>query len=209
MEHDAKSHRTARSVGLALLVESGLGVAALVIGWLLGYWPGLGIRGERSAALEQLRAAGWGVVATLPLWGAFFVIERLPLTSLRKVRDIAVQAVSLMFPRPKTWHLAAVSLAAGFGEELLFRGLAQNGLAELIGPPWGTWIALIVASLLFGAFHWLDTTYAILASLAGLYFGLLLIATGNLWTPIVAHALYDFVALWLLLRPNQEVECEV
>jgi membrane protease YdiL (CAAX protease family) len=92
---------------------------------------------------------------------------------------------------------------AGLGEELLFRGLVQAGLARLISGPAGIWIALLAASLLFGVFHWLSTTYALLAAAAGLYFGWLLIATGSLWPPVVAHALYDFAALWYLLRPNQ------
>ena len=102
-----------------------------------------------------------------------------------------------------------MAAAAGLGEELLFRGLVQAGLAKLIPGAAGVWIALVVASLVFGIFHWLNTTYAFLAALAGLYFGLLLMATGSLWPPIVAHALYDFVALWYLLRPNQMVRLEV
>ena len=47
-----------------------------------------------------------------------------------------------------------------------------------------------------------DLYYAVLAVLAGVYFGLLLMLTGSLWTPIVAHAAYDFIALVYLLRPQ-------
>jgi membrane protease YdiL (CAAX protease family) len=43
---------------------------------------------------------------------------------------------------------------------------------------------------------------------AGLYFGWLLIASGSLWPPIVAHALYDFVALCYLLRPEEPALAE-
>jgi membrane protease YdiL (CAAX protease family) len=97
----------------------------------------------------------------------------------------------------------------------MFRGLVQAGLARLMsgaqlaGVPIGPWIALVLASLVFGLFHWLSSTYALLATLAGLYFGLVLMATGSLWPSIVAHGLYDFVALWYLLRPNQMVRLEV
>ena len=56
--------------------------------------------------------------------------------------------------------------------------------------------------MLFGVCHWLNTTYAILAMLAGVYFGVLLMLSGSLWTPIVAHAAYDFCALVYLLRPQ-------
>jgi uncharacterized protein len=49
--------------------------------------------------------------------------------------------------------------------------------------------------------HWITRTYALLAALVGLYLGGLWLWTGNLLVPIVAHALYDFVALiWILRR---------
>ena len=48
--------------------------------------------------------------------------------------------------------------------------------------------------------HLLNTTYAVLAGLVGLYFGGLLIATDQLLAPIVAHAAYDLAALVYLTR---------
>jgi uncharacterized protein len=183
-----------------LLVEGGLGLAALGIGRLLGHWPAIGIRAESSSAVEQLHAIGLGVLATLPPLLALVVLEYVPIPSLEKVKDIALQAIRHIFPQPRWWQLAAVAAAAGFGEELLFRGLVQAGLAALVGGPYGPWIALAIASLVFGLFHWLNATYALLATVAGLYFGWLLIATESLWPPIVAHGLYDFIALVYLLR---------
>jgi uncharacterized protein len=105
--------------------------------------------------------------------------------------------------------LAIVAAAAGLGEELLFRGLAQEGLSRLVGGEYGDWVALAVASLLFGVCHWLNTTYAVLALLAGLYFGLLLMLTGSLWTPIVAHAAYDFIALVYLVQPKNLIRLTI
>ena len=61
------------------------------------------------------------------------------------------------------------------------------------------WIALAVASALFGLLHPMNSAYILLASIMGLLFGGLWIATGNLLVPILAHALYDFLALvWLV-----------
>lgn len=193
---------THRNLGLALLVEGGLGLAALCIGWLFGFWPAVGMGWAGATRGGQLLAIGWGVLATLPLLVALAALERVPIPSLERVKDLALQAIRQIFPQPRWWQLAAVAAAAGFGEELLFRGLVQAGMAELIGGPYGPWIALVAASAVFGVFHWLNTTYALLAMLAGLYFGGLLIATGSLWPPIVAHGLYDFIALWYLLRPE-------
>jgi membrane protease YdiL (CAAX protease family) len=97
-------------------------------------------------------------------------------------------------------QLALISLLAGFGEELLFRGVLQSALGDRIGPPWGIWMGLLVASVIFGMCHWLTSTYALLATLIGIYLGALLLLTGNLIAPIVTHALYDFVALVYMVR---------
>jgi membrane protease YdiL (CAAX protease family) len=60
--------------------------------------------------------------------------------------------------------------------------------------------AVLVASAAFGLAHFLTATYAALAAVAGLYLGTLFLLQGNLVVPIVAHALYDFVALLYLVR---------
>jgi membrane protease YdiL (CAAX protease family) len=103
-----------------------------------------------------------------------------------------------LFDQLSVAEKAAVSIAAGLGEELLFRGLGQASLAAWIGGDAGLWAGLIVGSLAFGLCHWLSRTYAVLAACMGIYFGLLLVWTGNLWTPILAHATYDFMALVFL-----------
>jgi membrane protease YdiL (CAAX protease family) len=61
-------------------------------------------------------------------------------------------------------------------------------------------IALVLTSVAFGLAHFLTLSYALLAALAGLYLGALYWAGGNLVIPIVAHALYDLVALLQLAR---------
>ena len=62
------------------------------------------------------------------------------------------------------------------------------------------WVALVMASLLFGAFHLITWTYAIIGAFIGVYLGLLWIWTGNLLTPMITHAVYDFMALVYFLR---------
>ena len=203
MEFLERPIHESRTLVVASVVEGGLGVVALAIGWLCGHWPAIGMGWSSPEVSEQVQFIGLGVAATLPPLIALALIDRFPFAPLDRVRQIAEIAVRQMFPSPRLWQLALVAAVAGLGEELLFRGLVQAGLARLIGGPAGLWIALLAASLLFGVFHWLSTTYALLAAAAGLYFGWLLIATGSLWPPVVAHALYDFAALWYLLRPNQ------
>ncbi len=91
--------------------------------------------------------------------------------------------------------LFGISVLAGLGEEMLFRGLIQDVFSSSLP----LWMAVALASLLFGMMHAVTPTYAVLAGLMGAYLGWLYLATGNLLGPIVAHAVYDFVALVYLM----------
>jgi membrane protease YdiL (CAAX protease family) len=193
--------RPAEMTRLALLFEGGLGVAALACGWLLGHSPLVGLRSDSSG--QQIAAVGWGLVATGPLLVALLIVDWLPLAALRRVREIASDVILRMFGGATVLQLAVVSLAAGFGEELLFRGLVQSGLLRWMSGLEGQITAVVLTSVLFGVCHWLNTTYAILAMLAGAYFGVLLLLTGNILAPIVAHAAYDFLALVYLIKPSK------
>jgi membrane protease YdiL (CAAX protease family) len=199
----------ARTTWVALLFEGALGVAALGVGWLLSHVPTVGMAGESGSHASPLAAVGWGLVATLPMFAALLLLDWLPLAPLQRLQEIAHDLIAGMFAGASVLQLAIVSLAAGFGEELLFRGLVQAGLSGWIGGSYGPWIALLAASVAFGVCHWVNATYAFLAMLAGAWFGLLLVWTDSLWTPIVAHAAYDFVALIYLVRPNHLVRSPV
>jgi membrane protease YdiL (CAAX protease family) len=192
----------ARTTRLALLFEGGLGLVAIVVGWACGQSPFVGMLPGPGGARDEVVAIGWGLVATGPMLLALVLIDWYPLGPLRNLRDVAGELLDKMFRGASIVQLAVVAAAAGWGEELLFRGLAQAGLSRMIAGPAGPWMGLFFASVLFGVCHWLDTTYAVLAMLAGAYFGLLLLATGSLWTPLVAHAAYDFIALVYLIRPR-------
>jgi uncharacterized protein len=188
---------------IALLFESGLGLAAIAIGWLLGHSPFIGVDFNNDRTPAQVVAIGWGLVATGPLLVVLYLCDRFPLGPLRRVSELTTEIVGRMFGGATMGQLALVAIAAGLGEELLFRGLMQNGLMRLFGHwPGSQVLAIAVASLLFGFCHWLNTTYAALAMLAGAYFGLVLVLTGNILAPITAHAAYDFLALVYLIHPE-------
>lgn len=86
----------------------------------------------------------------------------------------------------------SIGFAAGFGEEMLFRGVMQYGLTAKLG----TAGSLAVVSIIFGALHAVTPLYALLAGIASTYFGYLYLSFGNLAVPIYAHALYDVGALY-------------
>jgi CAAX protease family protein len=87
----------------------------------------------------------------------------------------------------------------GIPEELLFRGLIQNVLEQW----WGKgWLSLAVAALVFGAAH-LDNggfpnlRYALLAALAGVFYGRAFRQGGNLVPSALVHTFVDTV--WVAL----------
>lgn len=77
------------------------------------------------------------------------------------------------------------------GEEFLFRGLAQQWIGEWLKNPWA---GLALASLLFGAVHlWFrafpNWRFAVLAAVAGVFYGLAFRKAGSIKASMVTHAL--------------------
>jgi uncharacterized protein len=194
LETTAAKPRLGRApVYLAIGFEGALSLLALLLGWLLSQSPLTTLHWSISGFL-------FGLLATLPMLGAFFLLRQSNIQSIKRIREIFHEIAGPFFGAFTTLDLAVLSLAAGIGEEMLFRGFAQAALASWLG----IWWALLVASVLFGLLHAITSTYALLASMAGAYLGLVWIATDNLLAVIVAHALYDFVALTYLLRDASE-----
>ena len=106
-----------------------------------------------------------------------------------------------LFRECRLLDLAVISALAGLGEEMLFRGVVQQAVADWVDGERGIWVGLALAALLFGLVHMITPTYAVLAGLIGLYLGWIWIATDrNLLVPIVTHAAYDFLALVYLVK---------
>lgn len=185
----SQSQATRRFMFLALLFEMALGVVAIVLGWARGLPP----RELTTFNLEGLLA---GLVFTVPMVVFLLITRRLTWEPLEKLNRLVSRLVGELFGDASLGQLFLLSLAAGWGEELLFRGYLQPLAADYLGPT----AALVLVSLLFGLAHSLSKTYAVLATLIGLYLGWLWLHFDNLLVPIIVHALYDFVALVYLLR---------
>lgn len=95
----------------------------------------------------------------------------------------------------------AAWIVGGFYEEIVFRGFIQNIIQKWF-PKYkpSFWIAGIFTSLLFGLYHWQQGIFGVIpAALGGFYWTCLLKKyNGNLWYPIVSHALYDTIALTMI-----------
>jgi membrane protease YdiL (CAAX protease family) len=90
--------------------------------------------------------------------------------------------------------LLVAGLGAGIGEEIICRGV----LYRIVEEGLGTWIALLVSALFFGAAHlgnhgatlWAGTAIAIEA---GILFGLIYLVTRSLWVCMGLHAAWNFM----------------
>jgi hypothetical protein len=109
---------------------------------------------------------------------------------------LAEARIAPLFAGSTMLGLGIVAALAGLGEEALFRGVIQTAMAGHMP----VWTAIALTAALFGVAHWLTPTYAVLAGLVGAYLGWTLAASGNLLVPIVAHGLYDLIALAVLVR---------
>ncbi len=84
--------------------------------------------------------------------------------------------------------LAAMAVLVPLSEELVHRGLLQSGLLHR-----GRAFAVLVSASVFAMFH--DPSAYPFAFLSGIVFGVMLLQTGALWTPMIAHATYNAAAL--------------
>jgi membrane protease YdiL (CAAX protease family) len=178
-----------RLLAAGIVSECALLAAAFGIGWLAGVAP-------FARSRPALDALGYGVAATLPLLGLLRWCLRTTWPPMRRLVALVEEQVGPYVTGAPAGGIVLLSLMAGIGEEALFRGVIQAGLAERLPAP----VAVGIAALLFGLGHWVSRSYALLAGVIGAYLGLLFLLTGNLLAPIITHALYDVAALSVLAR---------
>jgi len=178
-----------RLVWLGGLFEGSLGLLAGLLGWVYNqpWWESL---------RWEAWAVAWGLATCVPMLLGFVLCLSWRIGPLARIKRFSQEVVGPLFASCTVLDLAVLSLLAGFGEEALFRGFLQPALGGWLGP----WGGLVLASLLFGFLHPITPTYVLLASLIGAYLGYVWMISANLLVVIVAHALYDFVVLVVLVR---------
>ncbi|MFQ5521183.1 MAG: lysostaphin resistance A-like protein [Candidatus Methylomirabilia bacterium] len=176
-------------VWMAVIFEGGLLVLGLGLGWWVGQPP------FARMSLEW-QAIVLGIVATWPPLLGMWWCTRSSWGPLRRLTDEVLDKIVPLFAECSLLELTLVAVAAGLGEEVLFRGVIQSALADSLGP----FGALLLASALFGLAHLITPTYAAVATVLGLYLGGLLIVSDNLLPAILVHAGYDLGALLYLIR---------
>lgn len=179
-------------IAMAVVFELGLALLGIAIAWA----GGLRLDSLLSPGANWPETVIWGLAATvalLPVLASTMFCRWRPIAALRRMVS---RFVLRLFVRTTWWQIAAVSLAAGIGEEILFRGAIQPLASSATTPIWG----LVIASLLFGAVHAASWSYFWLATLVGFYLGALTLLRGEIVSATIAHALYDFIALSAIAR---------
>ena len=176
------------SSATALMFQGGIGLIGLFAVWLF----------EIPLLLDGLNAVEVVLFGTVGAAGTYLVLVLLSRVPWLFPDNLSSQMQALYnFAAGYRWPvLVALSVLAGVGEELLFRGAIQGWLLQHTGP----WTAVIAASVLFGLVHYVSFTYFVMATGLGAVLGVAYQFSQSLALVMVWHALYDMVALYCLLR---------
>ena len=97
--------------------------------------------------------------------------------------------------------IIAAWVVGGFYEEIVFRGFIQATIQQWFHKfKYSFWAAGLLTGFLFGLYHWQQGIFGIVPSaLGGLFWTFLLWRyKGNLWYPIISHAVFDTIALTMI-----------
>lgn len=123
---------------------------------------------------------------------------------LRAQENMALQATELMMDIDSIGQLIVViltiGLLTGIGEELIFRGSIQRLMIEnRVNVHAAIWISAFIFSALHMQFYGF-----VPRMLLGAFFGYLVVCSGSLWLPILAHALNNTMATVTYYQPSLE-----
>ena len=117
----------------------------------------------------------------------------------------------LIGPQP-LYATVAMALASSVGEELLFRAFLQQALelkllVKVMTPEAAAWAAVGVCGAVFGLVHigpdWRTFwPWTVMAVIMGWVLGGLLVWTGSLWAPVMAHLTVNAINLTLIARAS-------
>jgi membrane protease YdiL (CAAX protease family) len=161
-------------------------------------WTRLGVTVMLS--FRRVEGTGFGFIPTRVEWGIgirqyfYFLPIGLPLA-------LAIGFKRFQPKQMEWWELAAVATGTFLGilwvgalpEEFLFRGLLQQWLCRWVGSRTA---GLIIASVVFGLVHlsfrpFPNWRFALVATLAGFFYGRAYSQSGGIRAAMVAHALVN------------------
>lgn len=161
-----------------------LGVLSLALGSRLVGMEGMGLRIEPGRAAYILSwGAGILVLGTATLWFFLVLRKRGGWGESRIVHEL------MPVTRREKGLYAGLSLCAGFGEELAYRGYA---IPALIVAGGSAPVALALTSAAFAVLHSYQGVLGVArTAVVGVIMGAVFLHTGSLWPLIVAHVVID------------------
>jgi len=172
----------------ALVFQGGIGVVGLLAILIVGIPVQISGDGVLPSVL-------YGVLGALCTYGTLLLLTQIPGLFPNNL-DRQMRGLH-RFASSYSWFvLFLLSVFAGIGEELLFRGAVQGWLAVHTD----TTTAVLAASVLFGLVHYASFTYFVIATSLGLVLGLAYALTDSILLVMVWHGVYDMAALFCLLR---------
>ena len=110
--------------------------------------------------------------------------------------EVVMQNLRAMFLN-LTWpQIIVLSVLAGIGEELLLRAWLQTWLHTKTGP----WLAIFLASLVFGLLHFMNIAYVLITFVAGVVLGVAFYYSNSLILVATAHVVYDVCAFAMIVK---------
>ncbi|CAN0016470.1 unnamed protein product [Scytosiphon promiscuus] len=153
----------------------------------------------KSSFRVNFSSAGLGILGSIPLFVSGFVLEtRRDWDWVRTAQATTERVVLKLFGSKRqlakvTGVSLPLALLVGFAEECGFRGFLPLILSAKTGLP--TAAVVILSGLFCGVLHAVSLAYFVNAALNGIFFHCLLLSTGNIFVPIVAHAVHNAFAL--------------
>ena len=174
----------------AAVFEGGMLLVAFIGGWLTGIDP----TAQLSWSSEDF---GLGLLATGPMLILLVVCMISRAKGMRQVREFLRDSIGPLLSDCRWYDIVLLALLAGVCEEAFFRGFLFLWI-----QPWNLMLAVVITNVLFGLAHAVTAMYALLAAFMGIYLTALIAAdpTPNLLIPITAHAVYDLIAFFVVIR---------
>ncbi|UCG27616.1 MAG: CPBP family intramembrane metalloprotease [Bacteroidales bacterium] len=116
-------------------------------------------------------------------------------SKMREMEEAAKHLTDTFLAASSGWQFMAnvfvVAIIPAFGEEFLFRGIIQRLFSEWTK---NVHVGVVIAAIIFSTFH-LQFFGFLPRLLMGVFFGYLLVWSGSMWLPVLAHFINNGLAV--------------
>ena len=185
-------------LAVAVMVANGVAFVAAGLLTLLTYR----VRPLDYLPLGPIGTTGWLAGALLGIGTALFNLtlttRLLPLFDLgyAEMMEQTFESITALITIAGTWALAGLMIPVC--EELLFRGVIQRSLQVRFGAR----TAVVVAAIIFGAFH-VHPVHALIAFGLGVVAGTAMVVTRSVWAAVAVHVANNTFAISISLIDSE------